>query len=108
MRKPDVDLVKLATVDQLKPGSFFAVEHDGEPIALYNVNGTIYATRNECSHDGGTLTGGWMEGACVVCPRHGAKFDVASGKATALPAVISIDTYPVKVEGNDIYVELEV
>lgn len=99
--------VKLATLEQVKLGSFLAAEHEGEPIALYNVRGKIYATRNECSHDGGSLTGGWMEGGCVVCPRHGAKFDVTNGRAMALPAIGGIETYPVKVQDNDIYVELD-
>jgi len=98
---------KVTTLDRLQPGAFIAVEHDGEAIALFNVEGTVYATRDECSHDGGTLSGGSLEGACVVCPRHGAKFDVTTGKALALPAIIDIDCFEVKVEGNDVYVDLD-
>lgn len=99
--------VKVATLDQVKPGTFIAVEHDGEAIALYNVEGTVYATRDECSHDGGTLSGGSLEGACVVCPRHGAKFDVTNGQALSLPAISGIACFAVKVEGNDVFVDLD-
>ncbi len=100
--------VKVATLAQVQKGSFTSVDYDGEPIALYNVDGTIYATRDECSHDGGTLSGGTLEGMCVVCPRHGAKFDISTGEATALPAILSIDRYKVNVEGDDILVDLDI
>jgi len=99
--------VKVATLDQVQQGSFTSVEYDGEAIALYNVDGQIYATRDECSHDSGTLSGGTMDGMCVVCPRHGAKFDITTGEATALPAILSIDVFEVNVEGDDILIDLD-
>lgn len=99
--------VKVATLDQVQQGTFHSVEYDGEAIALYNVDGKIHATRDECSHDGGTLSGGTMDGKCVVCPRHGAKFDVTTGEAVTLPAVLGIDTFDVKIEGDDILIDLD-
>jgi len=99
--------VKVARLDQIAKGQFISVEVDGEPIALYNVDGNIYATSDECTHDGGTLSGGVLEGQCVVCPRHGAKFDIVTGQAKTLPAVIGIATYDVKVEGNEVFVDID-
>jgi nitrite reductase/ring-hydroxylating ferredoxin subunit len=99
--------VKVANLSDVPTGEFISVEVDGEPVALYNVDGNIYATRDECTHDGETLSGGTMDGLCVVCPRHGAKFDITTGEAKALPAVIGITTYEVKVEGDDIHIDID-
>lgn len=99
--------VKVANLGQITLGAFISVTYDGEAIALYNVGGTIYATRDECSHDGGTLTGGTVEGTVVVCPRHGAKFDVSNGAVLAMPAFEGIETFAVKVTGDDIYVDID-
>jgi len=98
---------KVATKGQIEPGQFLSVEVDGEPIAIYNVGGEFYATRDECTHDGGTLSGGTMEGDQVVCPRHGAKFDVTTGEVKALPAFEPVATFELKLEGDDIYVDVE-
>jgi len=98
---------KVASKDQVPPGSFLSVEVGGEPVAIYNVDGAFYATRDECTHDGGTLSGGTLEGDQVVCPRHGAKFDVTTGEVKALPAFEPVETFELKLEGDDIYVDVE-
>lgn len=99
--------VKVATLNELAEGAFISVEHDGEPLALYCVEGTVYATRDACTHDGGTLSGGTLSGTVICCPRHGAKFDITSGAVLALPAFEPLQTYEVRQEGNDVYVDLE-
>jgi 3-phenylpropionate/trans-cinnamate dioxygenase ferredoxin subunit len=87
------------------PGTTRRVEVAGAEMLLCNVAGTIYAIEDVCTHDGGALDQGELEGACVVCPRHGATFDVRSGAAT-MPAVMPVATFPVEVRGDDVYVEL--
>ncbi|HEU5478532.1 MAG TPA: Rieske 2Fe-2S domain-containing protein, partial [Candidatus Tumulicola sp.] len=67
--------------------------------------GRLYAIEDVCTHDGGPLDQGTLEGACVVCPRHGATFDVRTGEALTLPAVVPLMTFALDVEGDDVYVD---
>jgi 3-phenylpropionate/trans-cinnamate dioxygenase ferredoxin subunit len=80
---------------------------DGFAIAIANVDGVFYAVDDVCTHDGGPLGEGTLIGDQVECPRHGARFDVKTGAVKALPAVLPIHTYPVKVEGDEIKVKLD-
>lgn len=73
---------------------------------LCNVDGDIYAIEDVCTHDGGELDQGWLEGCRIMCPRHGAFFDVTTGAALTLPAVMPVATFKVRLEGNDIFVEV--
>jgi 3-phenylpropionate/trans-cinnamate dioxygenase ferredoxin component len=98
-------LTKVGTVNSLKPGEKTVVELEGVPIALYNVNGTYYATEDVCTHDGGPLADGELKGYEIICPRHGARFDVRTGKALCMPAFTPVNTYPVTIQGNDIFIE---
>ena len=78
-------------------------DHD---VAVCNVDGQFYAIDDLCTHDGGSLDQGEVFDYEIECPRHGARFDVRTGKALTLPAVFPVKTYPLKVEGNDILIEL--
>lgn len=78
---------------------------DGCEMLLCNVDGNLYAIEDVCTHDGGPLDQGTLEGACVVCPRHGATFDVRTGAVVALPAVVPLMTFALEVEGDDVYVD---
>jgi 3-phenylpropionate/trans-cinnamate dioxygenase ferredoxin subunit len=78
---------------------------DGVPVLLCNVDGEIYAVEDVCTHDGGALDGGELEGPRIMCPRHGAFFDVTTGKALTLPAITPLPTYPVRIDGDDVFVE---
>ena len=78
---------------------------DGFPLALARVEGRVFAVEDRCSHDDGPLGEGRMEGCEVVCPRHGARFDVRDGRATRMPAVQGIHSVPVKEEGGKVYVD---
>ena len=89
----------------IAPGTTRRVVVDGSGILLCNVDGAIYAIEDVCTHDGGPLDQGDLEGETVVCPRHGATFDVRTGDALTLPAVVPVMTFPVFVEGDDVYVD---
>ena len=89
------------------PGTISVHEVDGVRIALCNVNGRFYAIDDVCTHDGGPLDQGELEGNLVECPRHGARFDVTDGRAVTLPAVRPVKTYKVQVDGDDVMVDVE-
>jgi 3-phenylpropionate/trans-cinnamate dioxygenase ferredoxin subunit len=90
---------------QIAPGTTLRVEQNGEPILLCNVDGTVYAIEDRCTHDGGELDAGELDGCKIECPRHGALFDVTTGAALTLPAFLPVRTYTVRVEGDDIFID---
>lgn len=75
-------------------------------IGLYLLDGDIFALENVCTHEFAILTDGFVEGDCIECPIHQALFDIRTGKAMSLPAEIDVDSYPVKLDGNDVLVGL--
>lgn len=75
-------------------------------MLLCNVDGKIYAIEDVCTHDGGALEQGTLEGETIVCPRHGATFDVRTGDVITLPAVVPLMTFDVSVEGDNIFVDV--
>ena len=86
-------------IEDLPPGSMKLV-HAGEiSVGVYNVNGDLHALEDRCSHDDGPLVeGDWEpDEAVVICPRHGATFDIRTGKALTLPAYLPVETFPVRV-----------
>jgi 3-phenylpropionate/trans-cinnamate dioxygenase ferredoxin component len=99
-------LHRVARVSEIAPGTTRRVVVDGAELLLCNVDGNVYAIEDVCTHDGGPLDPGELEGETVVCPRHGATFDVRTGDALTLPAVIPLITYPVSVDGEDVYVDV--
>ncbi len=96
---------KVAKLSEIAPGTTRRVVVDSTEVLLCNVEGKIYAIEDVCTHDGGPLDQGELEGECVVCPRHGATFDVRTGDALTLPAVLPLMTFDVTIEGDDIYVD---
>ncbi|HZY98366.1 MAG TPA: non-heme iron oxygenase ferredoxin subunit [Candidatus Baltobacteraceae bacterium] len=97
--------IKVAKTGDVAPGTTRRLETDGIELLLCNVDGKLYAIEDVCTHDGGPLDQGTLEGETVVCPRHGATFDVRTGDALTLPAVIPLMTFPVTIEGDDVYVD---
>ncbi len=93
----DVDVCLL---DELPPGTMRLVEAGGIAVGVYNVDGELYALEDRCSHDDGPLVEGEWEPdvAQVICPRHGSRFDIRSGRALTLPAYEPVETFPVRVE----------
>lgn len=100
------EFINAARRADLPPGAKLLTEIDGRPIALFNVDGSYYAIDDVCTHDGGPLAEGDLEGCEIRCPRHGARFDVRTGKALCLPAVEPVTTHVVEVRGNDLWVAL--
>ena len=100
------EFVSVAKASETAPGTITVHEVDGVRIALCNVNGRFYAIDDVCTHDGGPLDQGELQGQPVECPRHGAKFDVTDGRAVVLPAVMPVKTYAVQVDGDDVKVDV--
>ncbi len=101
------EFVKVARVDEVPPGSLKQVVVGTATLCLANVGGQFYAIGDECTHQGGPLSEGILEGHVVTCPWHAAEFDVRTGSALALPAVEPVAVHEVKVEGGDVLVATE-
>jgi 3-phenylpropionate/trans-cinnamate dioxygenase ferredoxin subunit len=99
--------IDVAPAGELAPGAHRVVDADGVQVAVFNVNGELLAVEDLCTHDGGDLAGGTLEGDVVVCPRHGAKFCLRTGAVLAPPAYEDIATFPVRVEGGVVQVEVD-
>jgi 3-phenylpropionate/trans-cinnamate dioxygenase ferredoxin subunit len=87
-------------------GEAMVVEVGGKRLALCNTGEGLYAIDDQCTHDGGPLDQGKLDGREIECPRHGARFDVTTGRALCLPAVRPVKTYPVRVHAGVVEVEL--
>jgi len=98
--------IKVATTDELGDQQAKLVEVEGQKIALFRVDGTFYALRDACTHRGGPLSKGTVEGAEVTCPWHEAKFDIRTGAVLDPPAQQGVRSYPVRVTGADIEIEV--
>lgn len=97
--------VKMATLDELPPGSAKEVEHEGRIYALFNIDGQISAIDGVCPHQGGPLAEGQIEGTTVLCPWHGWRFDVRTGKTPLGPRVKQA-VFEVRIEGQDVFVQV--
>jgi 3-phenylpropionate/trans-cinnamate dioxygenase ferredoxin subunit len=101
--------IEVCSLDELPPGEVRLVRHGTLEVGVYNCGGELFAIEDRCSHDDGPLVseGDWDPDTCVaVCPRHGAQFDVRTGRALTLPATEPVETFPVRVEGGVVKVEL--
>ncbi len=98
-------LVAVAHVAELPPGTRLHFDLEEESIILLNIDGDFFAIADLCTHDGGPLADGAVCGHEIECPRHGARFDVCTGRVTRLPATASIPVYPVTVTNDIVYVE---
>jgi len=100
------ELIEVARLSDVPPGTCRQVNAQGRPVAVFNVNGTIYAIHGTCTHRGGPLGEGELDGSVVTCPWHGAQFDVTTGQVVGPPAPQSVPAYTVVVEGELIKVEV--
>ena len=94
---------KVATLADLPPGGRLPLVFDERAVLLVRVGEELFAVEDVCSHDGQPLTDGRIEGKSIECPRHGARFDLCSGRPLCMPAVEPIATYEVERRGDDIY-----
>ncbi len=99
--------VTVAHTADIPPGERDVFEIDGLYIAVFNVGGTYYAIEDVCTHDDGPLAEGELYGYEIECPRHGARFDIRTGKVLRMPAVIDVPWFPVRLEGDEIQVDIE-
>jgi 3-phenylpropionate/trans-cinnamate dioxygenase ferredoxin subunit len=101
-------LIDVCPVEELPPGSVKIVRAGSIAVGVYNLDGEFYAIEDRCSHDDGPLAEGEFEPdeAVVICPRHGSKFDIRSGRPLSLPAYEPVDTFPVTVEDGWVKVDL--
>jgi nitrite reductase/ring-hydroxylating ferredoxin subunit len=103
---PDRGWERAAGVDDVAEGEVTGLCIDGHAIALYRVEGELYATHDICSHEHAHLSEGYLEGCEIECPLHQARFDIRTGKATCRPATEGVAVYPVKVVGSDVFVKV--
>ena len=100
------EIIDIGPVSDLPPGAMKMVEWEDLEIGVFNCNGEIYAIEDRCSHDNGTLVEGTLDqdNCTVECPRHGSEFDLRTGKPITLPAYVPVETFPVRIEGDQIKV----
>ncbi len=108
MRMPDTTAqtayARVAAAEEIPPGGALAVSVNGRTIAIFNVDGALYAVDDTCTHEYAPLAQGARHGEIVTCPKHGSRFNVRTGRVLSLPAVVPLSTYPVKVEDGQVYV----
>jgi 3-phenylpropionate/trans-cinnamate dioxygenase ferredoxin subunit len=98
--------VRVCKVSDLPDPGKTIVKAGDRTVALFHVAGRFWATDDRCTHDGGQLVAGRLEGNTIVCPRHGARFDIRTGEALSLPASVDLAVHEVKVEGDDVLVRI--
>ena len=101
---PMSEFKRVADAKDVPPGNSACVELAGEKVALFNVSGTLHAISDTCTHRGGTLSEGDVDGTVVTCPLHGATFELTTGKVIGPPAVLDVKRYQVRVEGDEIHI----
>jgi nitrite reductase/ring-hydroxylating ferredoxin subunit len=99
--------VRIAKTQDVPPGTGKVVEVEGHSIALFNVAGTFHAIDNTCTHVGGPLGEGELAEEVVTCPWHEAKFNVKTGDVLGPPARKGVRSFPLKVQGEEVLVELD-
>ena len=99
-----MEFAEIAPAAELPNGERLFIELGDTPIVIFNIAGQLFAIGDVCTHDGGPLGDGMIEDHNIVCPRHGAEFDVRTGQALQMPAVIDIPAYPVQVRDGVIFV----
>ena len=99
-----LEYVEVSPADELKNGERLFVEVGDTSLVIFNIAGDFFAIGDVCSHDDGPVGEGELEGFNIICPRHGAEFDIRTGKVMQMPAVVDIPAYPVRVVDGQIQV----
>jgi len=94
---------RVSTLEECPPGSLRSVVVGTDPVVLANVNGTVYAILDRCTHEDLPLSDGEVEGDTLVCQYHGARYDLVTGAPRGLPAVRPVKTFPVEIRDDGIY-----
>jgi 3-phenylpropionate/trans-cinnamate dioxygenase ferredoxin subunit len=106
LAEDQLEYVEIADASVLGNGERLFIEIDDLSIVIFNIAGKIFAIADVCSHDNGPLGEGEIDGTDIVCPRHGARFDIQTGKVTMMPAVVDIPAYPARVHNGMIEIGL--
>jgi 3-phenylpropionate/trans-cinnamate dioxygenase ferredoxin component len=103
-----IALVRVASIEEIPEGSAKHVEVDGEEIAVVNAGGILYAVSDVCSHEYFNLSGGEVDSdeLTIECPKHGSTFSLTTGAPQSLPAVLPVTTYGVRLQGDEVMVEV--
>jgi naphthalene 1,2-dioxygenase system ferredoxin subunit len=97
--------VKVADVSEIEEDGTLRIYHGGEPVCLYNVGGTIYATHDVCTHGQASLADGFVDGEEIECPLHQGRFDIPTGRAVRAPCTVDVRVYRVKIENGAVLLE---
>lgn len=100
------EFVKVANTDEILPGQAKLIDLAGNEIALFNIGGEFHAIDNSCTHVGGPLCEGEISGSEVICPWHGAAFDITTGQAVGPPAIEAVNHYNLRIDGGNIEIEV--
>ena len=100
------DFIKVTTLDELSAAGKMLVEVEDRLVVLFHVDGQVYCIDDVCTHDGGPLSEGPLEGMTIACPRHGAKFDICTGKPLTMPATEPTAVHEVRLDGEDVLVRI--
>lgn len=100
------DFQRVCSVSDVPEGGKMVLEVGDRLIGLFHVDGQFYAIDDLCTHDGGPLAEGALEGHTIICPRHGARFDIRTGRVLSMPATQNVPAHEVKVEGDDVLVKI--
>lgn len=106
MSKASIRFVNVGRVSDVPDGRPRVFDVEDRKIAVYRLDGAFHAIDDICTHDGGPLAEGEVKGDVVTCPRHGARFNIRTGAALSFPAITPVETYPIRVEGEDLLVGL--
>jgi len=106
IQQDKLEFIPVGSVEELKEGERLFIEIDEKPIVILKIKGQYYAIADVCSHDDGPVGEGVLEGFEIICPRHGARFDIRTGRVIALPAFVDIPAYPVRQVGDQIEIGL--
>ena len=107
MSADETGRVRAASRTDLPEGEVLGVDIGGRSVALYDVDGEIFATDNICTHAYARLSDGWLDGDLIECPLHAARFEIRTGKVLDPPATEVLKTYPIRLVGDEIQVKLE-
>lgn len=100
------EFVRVCRISDLSDPGKTVVQAGDRAVALFRVSGQFWATDDRCTHDGGQLVAGRLEGYTIICPRHGARFDVRTGEVLSKPASVDLLVHEVKIEGDDVLVRI--
>lgn len=101
------EFTEVAKIADVPASGKLCIELDDHFLVIVRAGAEYYCIEDVCTHDGGTLGDGELDGFCISCPRHGAEFDVRDGRAVTMPATEPTGSYPVRIDGDAILVKLD-